>query len=210
MRATRSDRPPAHGNVSTPMNTVTWQLGADAALGLANSLHGPGAHYRRRARDGEAPHDHLDTPERATEFLTTHAIPDPGAPPTERQLARLRAIRAAIRSLADDPELDARRWRRDLDEALDGIDYRLRADGSVRSSRSGWDGIADDLLPAALAVAAERDRLRRCGNPRCRWLFIDRSRQGNRIWCEAAVCGNRMRVGRHRGRPVGAVAGSTA
>lgn len=192
------------------MDTVTWQLGTDAALGLANSLHGPGAHYGRRARDGEPPHDHLDTPERAVEFLTTHAIPDPGAPPSAAQLARLRAIRAAIRSLADDPELDMTGWRRRLDEALDGIDYRLAADGAVGAARDGWDGIADDLLPAALAVAAQRDRLRRCGNPRCRWLFVDRSRQGNRIWCEAAVCGNRMRVGRHRGRPVTAVEGLTA
>ena len=76
--------------------------------------------------------------------------------------------------------------------------------GSIRSTASGWDAVADELLPAALALADERDRLRRCGNPRCRWLFVDRSRQGNRIWCEAAVCGNRMRVGRHRGRPVDA------
>lgn len=192
------------------MDTVTWELGADAALGLANSLHGPGAHYGRRARDGEPPHDHLDTPERAVEFLATHAIPDPGVPPTDRQLTRLRAIRAAIRSIADDPAVDLTGWRRDLDDALDGIDYRLGADGSVRAARDGWDGIADDLLPAVMAVAAERDRLRRCGNPRCRWLFVDRSRKGNRIWCEAAVCGNRMRVGRHRRRPVGAAEGLTA
>ncbi|HSL76960.1 MAG TPA: CGNR zinc finger domain-containing protein [Candidatus Limnocylindrales bacterium] len=192
------------------MDTVTWYLGTDAALGLANSLHGPGAHYRRRARNGEPPHDHLDTPERAVEFLTTHAIPDPGTPPPQRQLARLRAIRAAIRSLADDPDLDLARWRDDMDEALAGIDYRLRADGSVRAASEGWDRVADDLLPAALAVAAQRDRMRRCGNPRCRWLFVDRSRQGNRIWCEAAVCGNRMRVGRHRGRPVDAMDGLTA
>ena len=192
------------------MDTVTWELGSDAALGLANSLHGPGAHYRRRARDGEPPHDHLDTPERAVEFLTTHAIPDPGTPPTQRQLARLRAIRAAIRSLADEPDLDLGLWRASMDDAPDGIDYRLGADASVRAARQGWDGIADDLLPAALAVAAERNRLRRCGNPRCRWLFVDRSRQGNRIWCEAAVCGNRMRVGRHRGRPVAALEGLTA
>ena len=192
------------------MDTVTWELGTDAALGLANSLHGPGAHYGRRARDGEAPHDHLDTPERAVEFLTSHAIPDPGVPPTERQLARLRMIRAAIRSLADEPELDLAGWRHSVDQALDGIDYRVRGNGSVRAARDGWDGVADDLLPAALAVVGERHRLRRCGNPRCRWLFVDRSRQGNRIWCEAAVCGNRMRVGRHRGRPVTAVDGLTA
>jgi predicted RNA-binding Zn ribbon-like protein len=186
------------------MDTVTWQLGTDAALGLANSVHGPGAHYRRRARDGEPPHDHLDTPSRAVEFLTTHAIPDPGPPPTGRQLARLRALRDAIRALADDPAFDSVAWRTTLDRELEDVDYRLRADGSLRSAASGWDGVTDDLLPAALQLAEERHRLRRCGNPRCRWLFVDRSRKGNRIWCEAAVCGNRMRVGRHRRRPAAA------
>jgi len=183
------------------MDTVTWQLGTDAALGLANSLHGPGAHYRRRARDGEPPHDHLDTPERAVEFLTAHAIPAPGRAPTARQLARLRSVRDAIRALADDPAFDAAAWRGSMDQALERVDYRLRADGSMRSAARGWDGIVDDLLPAALALAEQRGKLRRCGNPRCRWLFVDRSRKGNRIWCEAAVCGNRMRVGRHRRGP---------
>jgi hypothetical protein len=65
----------------------------------------------------------------------------------------------------------------------------------------GWDGVGDDLLPAALALARERGRIRTCGNPLCRWLFIDRSRNGSRVWCEMAVCGNRMKVGRHRRRP---------
>jgi predicted RNA-binding Zn ribbon-like protein len=190
------------------MDTVTWQLGTDAALGLANSLHGPGAHYRRRARDGEPPHDHLDSPARAVEFLTTHAIPDPGLPPTGRQLARLRTIRDAIRALADDPAFDPVAWRTTLDHELEHVVYQLRADGSMRSVASGWDGVNDDLLPAALRLAEERDRLRRCGNPRCRWLFVDRSRKRNRIWCEAAVCGNRMRVGRHRRRPAAADARS--
>ena len=88
-----------------------------------------------------------------------------------------------------------------MDRELERVDFRLRADGSLRSAASGWVGVTDDLLPAALRLAEDRDRLRRCGNPRCRWLFVDRSRKGNRIWCEAAVCGNRMRVGRHRRRP---------
>jgi predicted RNA-binding Zn ribbon-like protein len=192
------------------MDTVTSVLGPEAALGLANSLHGPGAHYRRRARDGEPAHDHLDTPERAVEFLTTHAIPHQGPAPTEAQLARLRRIRASIRALADDPSLDADRWRSELDQDLAGVAYRLTSDRSIRSVLGGWDGVADDLLPAALALADERDRLRRCGNPRCRWLFVDRSRQRNRIWCEASVCGNRMRVDRHRHRPTVTPEGVTA
>lgn len=183
------------------MDTVTSRLGTDAALGLANSFHGPGAHYRRRARRDEPAHDHLATPAEATEFLATHAIPVPGVSPTEGQLTRLRALRGLVRTLADDPPVDLVAWRASVDAALDGVDYRLRTDGTIRSAASGWDGIADDLLPAALALADVRDRIRRCGNPRCRWLFVDRSRSGSRIWCEMAVCGNRMKVGRHRMRP---------
>ena len=190
------------------MHTVTFSLGTEAALGLANSLHGPGAHHRRRARLDDATHDHLASPADAREFLVSHAIPDPGAPPTERQLARLRGIRGLIRSLADDPALDLEAWRMDLDEGLASIAFRLGADGSIRSAASGWDGIADDLGPAALALAEERSRLRHCGNPLCRWLFVDRSPGCRRVWCDAAVCGNRMRVGRHRGRALEVAPGS--
>lgn len=183
------------------MNSVTFRLDAPAALGLANSLHEPGAHYGRRARPDETAHDHLATADAAVEFLTTHAIPDPGETPTAGQLERLRALRGVIRALVDEPGLDPGAWQTTVDGLLDDVTFRLAEEGTVRSTSTGWDGIADDLLPATLALAADRAALRRCGNPRCRWLFVDRSRQGNRVWCEAAVCGNRIRVGRHRRRP---------
>jgi CGNR zinc finger protein len=188
------------------MNTVTSVLGPDAALGLANSMHGPGAHYRRRARAGDASHDHLDSPQDAVGFLASHAIPDPGDPPTDVQLLRLRQLRVLVGTLADDPDLDLSAWRRRMDSLLAGADFRLRADGTIHAAAMGWDGIANDLLPAILRLSAERDRIRRCGNPLCRWLFVDRSRRGSRIWCEAVVCGNRMRVQRHRQRLAGAPA----
>jgi predicted RNA-binding Zn ribbon-like protein len=184
------------------MKTVTSRFGEESALGLANSLHGPGAHYRRRARPGEPAHDHLRSAEDAVEFLATHAIPVPAEAPTDAQLRRLRTIRSLVRALADARD-DLGGWTAELDAALARVDFRLRADGTIHSTAGGWDGIADDLLPAALALAADRDRIRTCGNPRCRWLFVDRSRLGNRVWCEMAVCGNRMKVGRHRMRPVG-------
>lgn len=55
---------------------------------------------------------------------------------------------------------------------------------------------------AALAVSALsllRDetvaRLRIC--PNCSWLFVDRSRNASRLWCDMAVCGNRAKANRH-------------
>ncbi|MBZ9857654.1 CGNR zinc finger domain-containing protein [Mesorhizobium sp. CA13] len=55
---------------------------------------------------------------------------------------------------------------------------------------------------AALAVSAlsllREDtvaRLRIC--PNCSWLFVDRSRNSSRLWCDMAVCGNRQKASRH-------------
>jgi len=55
---------------------------------------------------------------------------------------------------------------------------------------------------AALAVSAlsllsneSVRRLRIC--PNCNWLFLDRSRNGSRMWCDMAVCGNRQKAKRH-------------
>ncbi len=186
------------GPITSSSLPLASRLGVEAALGLANSAHGPSAHHGRHARPGEPAHDHLVTAPDARAFLATHDIPVPEAAPTSVQLERLRRIRAMIRALDDRPALDLMAWRASLGTALSGASFRLDADGTVRSVADGWDGIADDLLPAALALAAERERIRTCGNPGCRWLFVDRSPKGNRVWCEAAVCGNRMRVGRHR------------
>lgn len=183
------------------MDTVTWRLGTAAALGLANSQHGPGAHHRRRAHADEAAHDHLLDPDDARAFLAGHDVPVPDGSPSPAELARLRAIRSRIRVLADDPTVDVAAWRAAVHADLATVDFRLRPDGTLQAAADGWSGVADDLLPAGLALATVHARIRTCGNPLCRWLFVDRSRNGSRRWCEMAVCGNRMKVGRHRRRP---------
>ncbi|WEX78508.1 CGNR zinc finger domain-containing protein [Sinorhizobium numidicum] len=50
---------------------------------------------------------------------------------------------------------------------------------------------------SALSLAAdpEPDRLKIC--PNCEWLFLDRSRNRSRTWCDMAVCGNRTKARRH-------------
>jgi len=55
---------------------------------------------------------------------------------------------------------------------------------------------------AALAVSAlsllhpaTTGRLKICAN--CRWLFLDRSRNSSRMWCDMKVCGNRQKARRH-------------
>lgn len=42
--------------------------------------------------------------------------------------------------------------------------------------------------------------VRRCGDPKCGWVFVDTSRGHRRRWCSATDCGNRERVRRHAAR----------
>jgi predicted RNA-binding Zn ribbon-like protein len=41
------------------------------------------------------------------------------------------------------------------------------------------------------------DRLRRCDDDGCGWLFLDTTRNHSRRWCSSRDCGNRDRVRRH-------------
>ncbi len=76
------------------------------------------------------------------------------------------------------------------------------------AERVGADGMpfGDPSRPmrfeAALAVSALSlltgdawKRVSICQN--CRWLFLDRSRNASRLWCDMSVCGNRHKARRH-------------
>jgi predicted RNA-binding Zn ribbon-like protein len=105
-----------------------------------------------------------------------------------------------------DPD-DARRFLADheiepaaVDALFDRYPLRLTPTGGLVSLHGPvvWPGLVADLLPAVVELRRERERLRMCGNPLCRFLFIDHSRNASRVWCEMAVCGNRVRGHRHR------------
>ncbi|MER9302747.1 CGNR zinc finger domain-containing protein [Mesorhizobium sp. M0293] len=86
---------------------------------------------------------------------------------------------------------------------------RACADGLADSTteigapgRPFGDPVTPLAFETALAVSALsllRDdtaaRLRIC--PNCTWLFVDRSRNSSRLWCDMAVCGNRQKASRH-------------
>jgi predicted RNA-binding Zn ribbon-like protein len=62
-------------------------------------------------------------------------------------------------------------------------------------------------LAHALALRAIRllqsddvDRIGRCSDDACQWVFIDRSRNHSRRWCSSTDCGNRDRAARHYAR----------
>jgi len=54
---------------------------------------------------------------------------------------------------------------------------------------------ASDLL-----VSDDARRVKDCGDPTCRWLFLDLSKNHTRRWCDMKTCGNRMKARRHQAR----------
>jgi hypothetical protein len=176
-------------------------------LWVANTGHGAGGHWHARVRPGQADHDHLVDPAVARAYLADHGVPVPPEVPDAASLARLRLVRAVVRRLLVP---GAEPWTADTRELLDGSSFRLDDEGRITAEGDAWRGFAANLVPGLFALAAQRDRLGRCGNPDCRLIFLDDTRNRARRWCDSAGCGNRVRVGRARGRTPFAVSAAAS
>ena len=73
----------------------------------------------------------------------------------------------------------------------------LFACGAALRSFPSATSLGNATAHSALSLLAveTQERLKICGN--CGWLFIDRSKNRSRIWCDMAVCGNRQKASRH-------------
>lgn len=120
----------------------------------------------------------------------------------ERLFALFSAAAAGRRLPGDD--------LRSVSAALGGALGRLRlVPSSGPAARWVWDedprALDAALWPvlrstADLLTSADLSRLRECASESCGWIFLDRSKNGSRRWCDMAVCGNREKVRRHRRR----------
>jgi predicted RNA-binding Zn ribbon-like protein len=129
-----------------------------------------------------------------------------------RALARLRELREALREVVvailrreRRPEGALARleeaWREAAAHARFGVaagrlDLRLDLEGS------GLEVLRHDLALRALELlrTLPLGRTRVCRGKRCGWLFIDRSKGGQRRWCDMATCGNAAKSRRFRER----------
>jgi predicted RNA-binding Zn ribbon-like protein len=75
--------------------------------------------------------------------------------------------------------------------------------------RWSWAGAGEHLASvtwpvirsaAELLATADARRIKECGAPDCGWLYVDRSRNGLRRWCQMEVCGTREKSRRRAGR----------
>jgi predicted RNA-binding Zn ribbon-like protein len=82
--------------------------------------------------------------------------------------------------------------------AQSGYDVAYQWSEELSLDRPLWDiaRAAGDLLRSK----AELARVSECGSATCEWLFIDRSRNHSRRWCDMNDCGNVAKVRRFRQR----------
>ncbi len=79
----------------------------------------------------------------------------------------------------------------------DGFAWALDA-GSGRD----LEGPVWELARSAVALLTSESlqRIRQCADETCGWLFIDRSRNRSRRWCDMSSCGNRAKARRNYAR----------
>jgi predicted RNA-binding Zn ribbon-like protein len=79
-------------------------------------------------------------------------------------------------------------------------DHHARLELSVESSRLDYLKHELALRAVDLLQTFPRTRARICAGTNCGWLFIDRSKGGQRRWCDMATCGNAAKSKRHYDR----------
>ncbi|NTF41511.1 CGNR zinc finger domain-containing protein [Rhizobium rhizogenes] len=84
-----------------------------------------------------------------------------------------------------------------LGETADMLLAELLAVLAKVLKRASSDGLDAATVHSTLRLIAMPDpeRMKICRN--CGWLFIDRSKNKSRAWCDMAVCGNRAKASRH-------------
>ena len=102
--------------------------------------------------------------------------------------------------------------RRDIavvtEEALDASasSRMVKGDGSYEWTWARDDDLARPLWPIARSVSEvltapeELVRLRECASDTCDWVFVDRTKNHSRRWCDMRGCGNRAKVRAFRTR----------
>jgi predicted RNA-binding Zn ribbon-like protein len=158
--------------------------------------------------------DAIGTPESLGTWLAAQHLLD-GEGVTAGDHARALDLREALRRLllannGEPPE--------DADLALlnqmardSGLRPRFSTGAEVilEPTATGVPGALGRLLGAVSAAMNEGTwgRLKACGDPTCRWVFYDRSKNHSGHWCSMEVCGNRAKARQFRQRRRAAAAG---
>jgi predicted RNA-binding Zn ribbon-like protein len=162
--------------------------GGALALDVANSVIL--RHDEERCIDRfEAPGQMESFPKAAVNFCAERALFGDIAPVRPENKTGFIGLREAI-----DRYFRARVLAQESDVLL--ADLLAALSETLRQARSP-DGLDAATVHSTLRLIAmpDEERVKICGN--CGWLFIDRSKNRSRTWCDMAVCGNRAKANRH-------------
>ncbi len=187
--------------------------GGDLGLDFANTVGGTrssptehlGAYADLLAWAREA--DIIDAPQEKRLRREAEKHPQEAA----RAFRRATELREAIFRIFDQrakgrgvPADDLAILDREAREANAHRALKRRSDGGVEYSWSSEEQLdaptwrvaqaATDLLLSDVGVVKE------CASDTCDWLFVDRSRNRTRRWCDMRECGNRAKVRRYHAR----------
>jgi predicted RNA-binding Zn ribbon-like protein len=122
-----------------------------------------------------------------------------------RQAVELREtiyrIGAAIAARRQPHHADLARLNRELQSALPHLHLEPAA-GGFKLEWQDDDALAAPLWrisksAADLLSSPDVQSIRECAEESCGWLFVDRSRNRARRWCDMKTCGNRAKARRH-------------
>ncbi len=150
----------------------------------------------------------------AARLLRQRATRSPGsARRTFLSALRVRqALRLVVSGVAAPKSVvlaDRRAALESLNASLKSSLTRLRLQPGARQMSLSWRDFGSDLespiwsivwSAAQLLASNEADRLRICDGENCGWVYVDRSRNGLRRWCEMATCGTTRKTQRRRAR----------
>lgn len=147
--------------------------------------------------------DKLDDAQWLRAYATDAGLGDLGDP-SARERRRLRELRSTLRTLVQDPPVDA-----DGLDALDAYTSQAAVRRRVTHGAVALEPVSRDWSWAVSEIAAsfvellshgEPGRVKVCANHECQWSFYDESKNRSRRWCGAPSCGTADKVRRFRER----------
>jgi predicted RNA-binding Zn ribbon-like protein len=181
-----------------PVDSIDYLAGAEPAPGRLALVE-----RFVNTVDHEHGREMLSSPERLRDVLELER----GVRTGTADLRRALEVREALRSLAlanNGGAADPRAAAVLEDAAVRGRLVIRFAAGEARlepASRT-VDGALAELVGIVQTAMADGTwpRLKACRRDVCHWLFYDRSRNRSAVWCQMAVCGNRVKTKAYRER----------
>jgi predicted RNA-binding Zn ribbon-like protein len=181
-----------------PVDSIDYLAGAEPAPGRLALVE-----RFVNTVDHEHGREMLSSPERLRDVLELER----GVRTGTADLRRALEVREALRSLAlanNGGAADPRAAAVLEDAAVRGrLVIRFDAgEARLEPASRTVDGALAELVGIVQTAMADGTwpRLKACRRDVCHWLFYDRSRNRSAVWCQMAVCGNRVKTKAYRER----------